>query len=89
MRATLWSIACFGLGLSSLLFTVTHDWGWDVYGWVVMMVFLLCLQASAGYFVLGSKDAARPFSMVGLVYLASIPLTLAAAFWAFEHASGC
>ena len=89
MRATTTSLVCFGLGLSSLVFAVLHKWGWDVFGWVVAMFVLFCLQGSAAYLVLGGKNAARPFSLIGLAYLLSMPLTIAAAFWAFEHARGC
>lgn len=89
MRAGTVSIASLMLGLTCLLIALGHKWGWDAFGWVLMMGLLFCLQAGAGALVLGGKHGARPFSILGLAWMLSLALTLAAGYWAFDHARGC
>lgn len=77
-------------GSACLLFSLCHRWGWDVFSGIAVFLGSGLIQAFlGGHLVLSGPHPARPASLVGLTWMASLVLTALAAWWALEHASGC
>ncbi|MCE7872014.1 hypothetical protein DYH09_16770 [bacterium CPR1] len=89
-RATRSVLLSLLTGTSSLLFSLSHRWGWDVFSGLAVFLVLGLLQVFAGgYLVLAGPHPARPASLLGLAWSLSLVLTALAALWAIDHASGC